>query len=59
VTAKTPPAGIPARTHDKADMLHQFGQCASVIRDLLYEHRPLDEEEILFVDKRLLIHELS
>jgi hypothetical protein len=29
-------------------MLHQFGQCASVIRDLLYEHRPLDEEELLY-----------
>lgn len=40
---------------DRADVLHQFGECASVLRDLLYDDRPLDEEEFVFIDKHFQI----
>jgi len=35
---------------DAADRLHQFGQYASVLRDLIYDDRALDEEEFVFID---------
>ena len=40
---------------DRADVLHQFGQSASVLRDLLYDDRALDEEEFVFIDKHFQI----
>jgi len=39
----------------RADVLHQFGQSASVLRDLLYDDRDLDEEEFVFIDKHFQI----
>jgi hypothetical protein len=59
--AKTP-AGAKASAYevhvpkdDSADRLHQFGQCASVLRDLLYDDRALDEEEFIFIEKHFQI----
>ena len=46
---------VHAPKDDTADRLHQFGQCASVLRDLLYDDRALDEEEFVFIDKHFQI----
>jgi len=40
---------------DRADRLHQFGQCASVLRDMLYDDGALGEEEFIFIDKHFQI----
>jgi hypothetical protein len=40
---------------DRADRLHQFGECASVLRDLLYDDRALEDEEFVFIDKHFQI----
>ena len=40
---------------DRADVLHRFGECASVLRDVLYDDRVLDEEEFIFIDKHFQI----
>ena len=59
--ASKTPAGATASTHhahakaEKADVLHQFGQCASVLRDVLYDDKALDEEEFVFIDKHFQI----
>ena len=60
--ASKTPAGAKASAYDvhvpkddSADRLHQFGQCASVLRDLLYDDRTLDEEEFIFIDKHFQI----
>jgi len=44
---------------DSADRLHQFGQCASILRDLLYDDRALGEEEFVFIDKHFQILNLA
>lgn len=59
--ASKTPAGTTTSTHDanakgdNADVLHRFGQCASVLRDVLYDDRFLDEEEFVFIDKHFQI----
>lgn len=40
---------------ERADMLHRFGECASLLRDMLYDDRELDEEEFIFIDKHFQI----
>ena len=40
---------------DRADRLHQFGECASVLRDMLYDDRVLEDEEFVFIDKHFQI----
>lgn len=44
---------------DRSDMLHRFGQCASVLRDVLYDDSALDEEEFVFIDKHFQILNLA
>ena len=59
--ASKTPAGATTSTHnanakaDNADVLHRFGQCASFLRDVLYDDRFLDEEEFVFIDKHFQI----
>jgi len=59
--ASRTPAGATTGTHnanaktDKADVLHRFGQCASVLRDVLYDDRALADEEFIFIDKHFQI----
>ena len=59
--ASETPAGVTKSTHnanakaDTADVLHRFGQCASVLRDVLYDDRALDDEEFIFIDKHFQI----
>ena len=59
--ASETPAGVTKSTHnanakaDTADVLHRFGQCASVVRDVLYDDRALDDEEFIFIDKHFQI----
>ena len=59
--ASKTPAGATTSTHhasakaENADVLHQFGQCAIVLRDVLYDDRFLDEEEFVFIDKHFQI----
>ena len=40
---------------DRADRLHQFGECASVLRDMLYDVRAPEDEEFIFIDKHFQI----
>ena len=40
---------------DRANRLHQFGECASVLRDMLYDDRVLEDQEFIFIDKHLQI----
>ena len=40
---------------DRNDVLHKFGQSASVLRDVLYDDAALDEEEFVFIDKHFQI----
>ena len=59
--ASRTPTGATTGTHnanakaDKTDVLHRFGQCASVLRDLLYDDRALADEEFIFIDKHFQI----
>ena len=60
--ASNNPAGATTSSHDvhvpkddRADRLHRFGKCASVLRDLLYDDAPLNEEEFVFIDKHFQI----
>ena len=48
-------ARVTPKTHDRADMLYQFGQCASILRNLLYDHSALEEDEFVFLDKHFQI----
>ena len=51
-TAKTRQEGvIPGDGSENA--LQRFGQCASILRDQLYDDRPLDEAEFLFMDNHV------
>ena len=45
--------------NDRADVLHQFGQCAAVLRNLLYDDRALDEQEFVFIDKHFQIMNMA
>jgi hypothetical protein len=36
---------------NRDDVLHKFGQSASVLRDVLYDDAALDEEEFVFIDQ--------
>ena len=40
---------------ERADVLHRVGECASVLRDMLYDDRELNEEEFIFIDKHFQI----
>ena len=44
---------------DRGEILHQFGQCAAVLRDVLYDDRLVDEEEFIFIDKHFQILQLA
>ena len=55
VGEKTSAHDVHVPKDDRADRLHQFGQCASTLRDLLYDDRTLDEEEFVFIDKHFQI----
>jgi hypothetical protein len=44
---------------DRGDALSQFGQCASALRDVLYDDRALDDEEFIFIDKHFQILQLA
>jgi hypothetical protein len=60
MASKTPAGTTTSTKHasakdEKADVLHQFGQCATVLRDVLYDDRFLDEEEFVFIDKHFQI----
>jgi hypothetical protein len=57
--AKTSMQDAPAPKDDRADVLHQFGQCAAVLRDLLYDDRALDEQEFVFIDKHFQIMNMA
>ena len=64
MSSKIPAAGTPATgrgfpDEDRADALYQFGQCASVLRDVLYDDRALDDEEFIFIDKHFQILQLA
>lgn len=59
---KTPAGGTTNTGHEglfpqneRADALRQFGDCASTLRDLLYDDRALDPEEFLFMDKHFQV----
>lgn len=39
----------PVQKNDTSEALREFAQCASALRDLLYDDRPLDDEEFLFM----------
>ena len=45
--------------NDSADALQQFGQCASALRDLLYNDGALNEEEFLFMDKHFQVLQMA
>ena len=57
--AKTSAHDVHVPKDDRADRLHQFGQYASVLRDLLYDDRALEEEEFIFIDKHFQILNLA
>ena len=40
----------PVQKNDTLDALREFAQCASAVRDLLYDDRPLDDEQFLFMN---------
>lgn len=40
---------VPLQKNDRPDALREFAQCASALRDLLYDDRSLDDEEFLFM----------
>jgi hypothetical protein len=50
---------ICAPKNNRDDMLHKFGQSASIIRDVLYDDAALDEEEFVFIDKHFQILSLA
>ncbi|HKY71756.1 MAG TPA: hypothetical protein VJL88_07530 [Nitrospira sp.] len=61
---KIPAAGMPETDRgfpqeDRGDALYQFGQCASVLRDVLYDDKALDDEEFIFIDKHFQILQLA
>lgn len=43
----------------EADALRDFAQCASALRDLLYDDRLLNEEECLFMDKHFQVLQMA
>ena len=55
VGAKTNMNDVQVPKDDRTDRLHQFGQCAGILRDLLYDDSALDEEEFVFIDKHFQI----
>jgi hypothetical protein len=44
---------------DGRDALHEFARCASALRNLFYEERPLDEAEFNFMDKSFQVLEMA
>ena len=64
MASKIPATGMPDTgrgfpEEERADSLYQFGQCASVLRNVLYDDRALDEEEFVFIDKHFQILHLA
>jgi hypothetical protein len=56
---EAPQTGRGYPEEDRADALYQFGQCASVLRDILYDDRALNDEEFIFIDKHFQILQLA
>jgi len=44
---------------DRSKILHQFSQCAAVLRDVLYDDRAVDDEEFIFIDKHFQILQIA
>jgi hypothetical protein len=44
---------------DRGEILHRFGQSASVLRDVLYDDRVVDDEEFVFIDKHFQILQMA
>jgi hypothetical protein len=63
MASKTQPTqtrqGVPLQKDDRADALREFAQCASALRDLLYDDRALDEEEFLFMDNHFQVLQMA
>lgn len=62
-TSKTPASEmrhqVHIQNHDSTDVLREFGQCASTLRDLLYDDRSLDEEEFAFMDNHFQVLQMA
>ena len=54
MASKTPATGTrpesPALRDERSDALREYGQCAAVLRDMLYDDRRLSDEEFVFMD---------
>lgn len=44
---------------DRGEILHRFGHAASVLRDVLYDDRVVDDQEFIFIDKHFQILQLA
>ena len=59
---KTPVAGTTEGrmpNDDRGEILHRFGQCAGVLRDVLYDDRGIDDEEFVFIDRHFQILQMA
>ena len=49
----------PLQKNDRTDALQEFAQCTSVLQYLLYDDRPLDDEEFLFMNNHFQVLQLA
>ena len=44
---------------DRGEILHRFGQCATVLRDVLYDDRAVNDEDFIFIDRHFQILQMA
>jgi len=46
-------------TNETDDALREFGKCAVALRNVLYQDRPLNEAEFLFMDNHFQVLQMA